>query len=349
MKRALPLLLLVATAHAEGEPPAAAPEPKSKIEVDGRVYLRETASDATGEWTSQTSIASARLGADYRRKDLRVRVAVELRKSAKLRSAYVRIEPREGFTVRGGLFKLPLSPLEIESSWDLPMAARGLISNILRDRLQVAGRRVGTEAAWEPGPCPWVLRARAGYFQGLDDQKDGLLGDADDGFGKLGVARLELGPFGASGQFRSGRPTLVSPIRHAWAAAADGTFEWRALRAWIEATAGSSWIVATTTHDTALFLEGRGVAGWRIGGAHKGAGYLEPFVLAGMLDPDLEVARDRIIEVTAGINAGRWKRWRVQAEVEVWRVGANAPIGIAEPALAPRDRTAVVVQLAAAF
>jgi hypothetical protein len=344
-------------------PPPAKSEPpdekahKGKLQLTGRVFVRETfADDGAGNWGAQTSIASARLGARYHWKSLRARIDVELRTSAKLRSAYVDLTPTVDLTVRGGLFKIPLSPLELTSSWVLPVADRGLISTILKDRLQVAGRRVGATVAWTPGASAGKgdsdalqFRARAGYFQGLDDLGNLLDATAANGFGKLGAVRFELGPVGASGEIRQGRPDLLGPIRTAWAASVDATLAFEGLRLWLEATLGSSWLVAEPTREHALFVEARGVAAWRFGGAKSGAVYVEPYLMGGLVDPDREIADDLVFETAGGINLGMWKRWRFQVELEVWRLGQNVPFGFMVAGAVPVDRTAVVVQLGAAF
>ena len=340
----------------ESPPPAPQKAKKPKFVLNGRVFVRETFSDdGAGNWGAQTSIASARLGLRYHwKKYLRARLEVELRKSAKLRAAYIDLEPVDELTVRAGLFKIPLSPMELTSSWDLPVADRGLISTILRDRLQVAGRRVGAAVAWTPGASedkddPWQFRARAGYFQGVDDLGDLLDATAADAFGKVGAARLDLGPFGATGEIRQGRPDVLGPIRTAWAASADATVDLDGVRLWLEATVGSSWLVAEPTRERALFVEARGLIATRLGGAKAGAVYVEPYVMGGIVDPDRELADDLVFETTAGINLGMWKRWRLQVELEIWRFARNVPIGFVVPAAVTVDRTAVVTQLGAAF
>ena len=58
---------------------------------------------------------------------------------------------------------------------------------------------------------------------------------------------------------------------------------------------------------------------------------------------------DLVLEATSGLNAGRWQRWRLQLEFQLWRIGANAPRGIVDAAAPPRDHTALLLQLAAAF
>jgi hypothetical protein len=348
--------------QAAGAPPPAKDEPaakkkpdQSKIVVNGRIFVRETyGHEGDGDWGAQTSIASARLGARYRWKMLRARLELEFHKTAKLRSAYLELEPSPEVAVRAGLFKIPLSPLELTSSWVLPLADRGLLSVILRDRLEVAGRRVGATATWTPGAAEaedhrWRIRASAGYFQGLDDSGELLDAAAAEGFGKVGAARLELGPFGVTGEIRQGEPVLMGPIRTAWAASADATLAGAGARLWLEVLVGSSWLVAEPTRQDAFVLEARAVAAWRCGGAKAGAVYLEPYVMAGMIDPDRELADDLVLEGTGGINVGMWKRWRLQVELEVWRFGKNVPFGFVIPAVAPVDRTAVVTQLGAAF
>ena len=138
-------------------------------------------------------------------------------------------------------------------------------------------------------------------------------------------------------------------MRHAWAGAVDATVDWHGLRLWAEATVGSSWLVADPNRDSAIFVEARTVLAYRLGGAHEGARYLEPYTQLGLLEPDTRIADDLVIEATGGINAGRWQRWRVQLELELWRIDANAPVGITQALTRATDHTAVLLQVAAAF
>ncbi len=327
---------------------------KSPITMSGRLFVRETvAKEGDDDLDAATSLASARLGLRYQHKELRARIELEVRKSARLRAAYLELDLGPGRELQAGLFKLPLSPLEFTSAWKLPMADRGLLSTVLRDRLQVAGRRVGAALRWRAGArhCPWWRRPEleAGYWQGQNDTEDPLAVGADAGFGKVGSARVTLGPLGASAQVRAGTPALLTPVRHAWASALDVTLEHGGLRLWGEAMLGSSWLVADPTREQALFVEARAVVAWRAGGAVEGAPYLEPYVLVGGVDPDTRLTDDLVLEATSGLNAGRWQRWRLQLEFQLWRIGANAPRGIVDAAAPPRDHTALLLQLAAAF
>jgi hypothetical protein len=118
---------------------------------------------------------------------------------------------------------------------------------------------------------------------------------------------------------------------------------------WVEGMIGMSWIVGgmMSTHEKTRFLEARGIAAYRIGGDDKWDRYVEVYGLGGVVDPDRVVSSDHIVEVAGGVTYGAKDRWRVQLELEAQRFGANAPLGIAEFAVASKDSTTVLVQLGA--
>jgi hypothetical protein len=134
---------------------------------------------------------------------------------------------------------------------------------------------------------------------------------------------------------------------------ADGALA--ALRAWLEGMVGTSWIAGRMVPCSgympckALFVEGRAIAAFRVGGHDRKQRYGEVYAIAGALDPDRDTSADRIIEAGAGVSYGAWEQWRLQAGFDVWRFGDAAPLGIETFAAAPANSTRVLVQLGARF
>lgn len=331
------------------------------VTVGGRVFAAEELStvDKNGEgqpWRGQLVLQSARLQVEYlRKKTLRAVAEAELSgKRPKVKDAFVRVHLGGGVYLRAGQFKLPFSAIEMESAWDLPVARRGLLHDLWTDGLAIAGRRPGAQVEWAGGG----VKARAGVWQGLGSDDAPVAGTWDDAFlhtlAARVVAKLARGiEIGVSGQERAAQPSTIEPAGHAWAAGADAalafSFADMRLRLWAELAMGSSFIVhqAITDRDRARFVSSRSIAAWRVGGQAAGRAYLEPFVLVGILDPDAQVVGDTITEVAAGVNAGLWKVWRAQVELELQRMSElDVPAGLVK---APADGLAVVVQLAAAF
>lgn len=332
---------------------------KHKLDFGARIFVR-SAMLKTGDepTTGQSKLQSARAGFDYRAGDVRAQLEVEVADKAKIKDAYVqlRLSDVPKVDVRAGNFKMPFSAIQGESIWTLPMADRGLVDNVLVKRLQVAGRAVGGMVSLDLGG-PHHLTFRAGAFQGLNDAGDPLVVTADDGFAQDGVVRASFRPvhgveIGASASVRSGA-LIVAPIQvqRAYAAELDASADLAAgpgrIRAWLEVMIGTSWLVGgmMPNHDLTRFLEARSIVAYRLGGASRRARYVESYVLAGTVDPDRIITRDYVREIAGGVTYGASDIWRIQLELEAYRFGDNAPLGIAELAVAPVDSLAFLLQL----
>ncbi len=322
---------------------ASAPAPRAEkqpFEVHGRFEAREKVSSvqepSRQPWRGDFGLARARLGVDWKKDDVEVVLEADLEGKPELKDAWAKLDVGRGAAVRAGQFKMPISALERESSWELPTARRGEIHAALEDGLQVTGRRPGAEAAWK-AKSRLDPRVSAGVWQSLGADGKAAPGEGGDLFGQAAGARVSISPgpvtLGASGAWRSMEPMLgAEPERH-WAAGADLAIDHDAGgRAWIEGLAGSSPLGIS---GDATFAVARAALAWRFGGAAKNAPYVEPFALAGALDPDAEIEGDLLVERAIGVNAGRWERWRVQLQLEESGVARNFP-----PLLAERARVA---------
>ncbi len=334
---------------------------KKKLAFGARVFARSSLlkPEAADDLVAQSTLNSARVKADYRAHGLRLEVEAELAGKPRIKTAFVQQRlygDETKIDVRAGHFKMPFSAIQLDSIWTLPMADRGLIDNVLVQRLQVSGRAVGATVAIElPGGLHPELHA--GVFQGSDDAGNPLAASASHGFGQDAVLRLSIQPFkglvvGAAAETRAGQLIEAPPIvERAYAVELDATLDVAAgpgrVRAWLEAMIGTSWLVADSARTSARFVEGRGIAAYRIGGDKHRARYVELYGLAGALDPDAKTGGDRVVELTAGITYGASEAWRLQLEAERWKIGDAAPIGIAAFAAAPADSTTVLVQLSA--
>jgi len=324
--------------------------------VRGAVVKVRGGGDAIGQGTMQ----SARAEADYRwKRQLRAQLEIELAGKARIKNAFVQLRLHDDglrVSVRAGNFKMPFSAIELDSFWNLPAADRGLLHDVLVKRFQLAGRAVGATLHVEL-PGAGKLELTAGMFQGRDDAGDPLAVSVHDRFGQDGVIRVTAKPahgveLGAAGELRVGQ-LLVLPaiVRRAWAAELDATIDVDAgpgrVRAWIEGMVGTSWLVADPSTSRATFVAGRGIVGYRIGKTKFGRRYVEPYAVIGALDPDSAFGNDLVLEVTGGVTYGASDAWRVQLEVERWKVSANAPVGIAELGIAPATSTTFLIQLGA--
>ena len=346
----------VAPTRDEPAPPIAAPEtpappapdagartekPKetSPFDVTGRVVARETFGPAglregpSDPWTGRFSLANARLGAKYRMDNVFVEVEAELEGKPRLRDAYVRLDTGYGTALRAGQFKSPFAAIAMESTWTLPTIERGRIDDLLVDRLQVGGRRPGAQVEWSGGGDARP-RVEIGMWQGTDQDGNPREDESAEVLGETAGARVSMRPgpleLGLSGAWRVAQPAPEVGFERFWATGADLMIEtdWR-LRAWIEAGAGSSWADESPADgEHAIFGYGRSVAAWRLGGESRGDPYVEAFGATGALDPDVGVVEDLVIENAVGLNAGRWKRWRAQVQLESSRASRNTPASL---------------------
>jgi hypothetical protein len=338
-----------------------------KLSFGGRVFSRAqlTRSGDDGPFRAQGAIASARVGASYKWEALRADIEFET-VSRKLKDAFVRLRVLDTATtidVRAGQFKMPVSAIQLESAWTLPVAERGLINNVLTDRLQVAGRHMGAEVSAKLGGAlkPKLI---AGVFQGVNDIGDPLSAPASDSFGQDVVARGSIEPIdgleiGAAGGVRSGQ-LIGAPfvVRHRSSVELDATLDIAAgpgrARVWAEVLAGTSWLpgprAGETGHTNATFAGGRVLAAYRFGGAEHGTCFVEPYAMVGSIDPDRAFGDDLVTEATGGVAYGSWDVWRVQAELEVWRIGERSPRSILDTTGAdPANTTSFLLQLGAHF
>ena len=65
--------------------------------------------------------------------------------NVKLRDGFVQAK-RKHWAVRGGQFKMPISVFTLESPWQLPLARRGWLHELLSDHMLLSGRREGFQA-----------------------------------------------------------------------------------------------------------------------------------------------------------------------------------------------------------
>jgi len=346
-------------------------------EVSGRVIARaelmrhyETEFDTAGvprehEVTSfDVSVPSARLGARYRSPTglVSAEVDLELTDGPELRDAWIRVMT-DHVGGRAGQFKVPFSAVEMESRLTLPMASRGLVHDILVDRLEVAGRRPGLTVTARQSKKKRGWSVTAGSFQGSvlvgqdgTDRDTELLSEESLGTQSF-VARAEYAfralTLGAGWEQRVGTPAVGESERYFTAgvdAVLDTSFRGRGLRLWVEGILGDSWLEHTrkpTDDENAVFATGRLIAAVRFGGGAKLEPYLEPYGAVSVFEPDTAVAYDFAAEEAIGVNVGLWKVGRVGLEGAFQQFERNFPR--AYDLGANPDRWNLLVQAAAEF
>lgn len=330
------------------------------------------------------SLPSARIGFEYQSplKWLGAEMEAELSGKPKVKDAYARVRKRY-FSVKAGQFKVPISAIELEGTFSLPTVDRGLIHDLLTDVLLVGGRRIGVSVELHDRDADTGLRPTLtlGAFQGSTVDQDAVRDLEDETLGAQSyAARVELRPgdftFGVSFEHRTGpevvlrvpeggTPALARPAvcesdactTHYYTVGADAALDMEmsgtGLRLWLDGLAGRSWLESSRKRVGANALDGsfpvfgtaRAVAAFRIGGMTRRAFYVEPYGMAGVLDPDLSYGRDHVTEWTLGVNVGRWKLARVGLEGDLYHGAARLPDDLGgDP-----DRMSLMLQGAVAF
>jgi hypothetical protein len=288
-------------------------------------------------------------------------VEFELAGQPELKDAWVRARGRH-FAAQLGQFKTPFSAIELESRFDLPVAERGFLHDVLTKQLQVAGRRPGVTVSAEAGGD---LRPSLtlGAFQGsvlIDRQADDLdreplFEQTMDAQSLFARAQLRAGDFkfGAGYEHRVGTPELFT-VAHYPTAGIDVTLDTqshgRGLRVWVEGMAGSSWFEHSRkpidTED-ATFTAVRAIVAPRIGGEERHRFYFEPYGMLGVMDPDIGVVSDLAVEQALGANVGLYRLARIGIELQHRQVERNFPQSYTlgrNP-----ERLAALIQAAAEF
>ena len=299
--------------------------------MGGRLDVRETLEHPQGGiWAGEITIPAARIELGYRWKK-RLRAVMEFDVRGDIKDAFIWLKIGKGLSTRAGRFKVPLSLVERESATRLPLVRRGLLRDVLNDALGLTGRSTGAQLEWKCSHCTRELKVQAGCWQTRDpDSKVAL----ERGLGLVSAIRgtWELGSVevGASALYQ---PKGSSPggDESSWIAGVDARhtleLDTGALRTWAEALTGRMALIGGTGNA----LLGRAVSAWRLGGLKDGKPYVEPFLMLSAMDPDLDSPDDLLWEGTLGLNAGQWRRWRVQAQFEVRKAGA----GVASRARGP--------------
>ena len=367
------LLFALAGIAAAQDPPPAAPEAPApaeaidgfrwrRLELRGRVLVRGFTAAEDGESASDFEAENARLELRWRpARWLRGVVEYDQAEDRHLKDAFLAFRGGR-FEVRAGQFKPPVSPLQMESRWDLPSADRGLLSEVLVYSFGIAGRRPGLQVEWDQKGGPLV--ALAGVFRASSVRGDRIGDEAFDNLAKDRDALKATGRLawrkkryeaGASFDLRPAEPVPGERYSHFWTAGADFTWTGRrnGPRAWAEGYAGSSWQDADAFDGVAAtFLAGRVLAGWRFGGRKKRDLAIEPYLAGTLFDPDASVREDLMWEAAGGVHLGALGHLRLTLEAQHRSVSRNAPLslGLFPPgAPPPSSRTRLVAQLGAAF
>jgi len=300
--------------------------PLGNMAIGGRVRVRETLSAKEDkQFKGKLTVPSARLEFTYQWKK-RVKAVVEFDVTDGLKDAYASLKLANGFAVRVGRFKVPLSLVELESAARLPVIRRGLARDVLKPGvLNLTNRQIGAQLEWQCESCTRVVRMRAGVWQPVEERAS-----VQEGLGLVPMVRgtwqiLDTVEVGASAR-ADAFSAASGGVNSNWTLGLDVKqalpLAWGELRTWAEVLVGRSSLLTTAEGQ---LLTARALAALRYGGLKKNQFYVEPFVMASAVDPALETTNDLLWEAVGGINFGQWRRWRLQAQYEHREAEANVP------------------------
>lgn len=324
-----------------------------RFEIHGRVFARAAYSHEAratvqpdgsieeGKGAIDLSVPTARIGFDYDApvRGVTAQLELELTGRPDVKDAYIRYR-NDYIQLKAGQSKMPFSAIEMDSILTLPLAERGLVSDLMEDGLQVAGRRPGFVFALRgKGSLPHVS---VGAFQGselveINEERELDLIERVDTDAQSFVARVDVDVWdvtiGANYEHRVGAPGILQRDYY-WTAGIDAKldtlFDAGGLRIWLEGIAGASFFEHSDKledGDDATFVVARGIAAYRFGGVEERKFYVEPYAMVSVLEPDTDVVDDMVWEEAFGVNVGFWKAVWVGIEGQVRRAQRNFPEG----------------------
>lgn len=226
--------------------------------------------------------------------------------NADLADAYLQVMPTKELSVRVGQHKAPFGVLELESRWRMPVLTRGLVSEVVSDRLGFGRRKFGARVRWRDKSLPLKPDVQLGAYgpQGDEITEDLAALVRLRLAKKLYVAVTGYSRRGAATDDRRGNfaAVFVSYDRKGWYAAG-------------EVQLGRVKLLSATGLETGLdatMFTARGVVGRRFEIVEDFE--VEPFLAGDLIDPNASTRDDIAVAFRLGFNAHWRERLRIGAE-----------------------------------
>ncbi|MET0592292.1 MAG: hypothetical protein ABW133_06310, partial [Polyangiaceae bacterium] len=119
------------------------------------------------------SVPSARLSFNYKSpwEWLTAVAEIDIAGKPDMKDGYVQLKDSH-WSLRIGQSRVPVASIEMTSPWTLPFVRRGLVRDVLTDRLDYGGRRPGVVLGWRDHSIALRPRLIVGAFQGSFLAKD---------------------------------------------------------------------------------------------------------------------------------------------------------------------------------
>lgn len=301
---------------------------KRDVSLGGRVFLRDTMVKLRDQQLqNDLSLASVRGNIDLRKFGwLRTSIEVSFEDGGEidLEDVYVAVELDPTVEVTAGRFKRPISPIALESAWDLPIIERGLLSDNVEIGdfvvpLNLGGRSEGamvqyhSDSGVRPDLRLGVFNARLPRRRGggaqIADLADNLLRDV---YARAAIEPLDGFAVGGSLGVIS-RARTASEIKSGFTGSIDLTIDTKPFRAWMEAFAGRTTMFDGVEAAGSL-LGLRVLVAPRFDEPLPKIRRLEPFVIFSALDPTDRSDNNRAVEIGVGLAVWFKKVLRFQAD-----------------------------------
>ncbi|MCK6547472.1 OprO/OprP family phosphate-selective porin [Myxococcota bacterium] len=264
---------------------------KLSLELGGQLFMRVRGTRARGgDWSDDIALNRARLTATFRYGEL-LRAVIEpdfagaacsasgaVCSDAELSDVYFDVEPVEAFALRTGQAKSPYGVFETTSEWRLPTQRRGLVSELVTNRLGFGGRRLGLRARVKLSDVALKPSLEAGVYSDVENG-----GDLD------GAARLAARVFKGARVELAGYARANAASDAGYGASSALSFAWDSgpILVLAEAALGRARLLSIdgTASGDSTFVAGRVLASYAIPVGGDGL-ELEPFFGLDAFDPN---------------------------------------------------------------
>ncbi len=284
---------------------------RTALRVGVQVFARGRGRKADGgELGGEAELTRARLKTSFRYgRWLRADVEPDFGGAqADLADVFLRVTPIPELDLQVGQAKSPFGLLEIEGRWRLPVITRGIVSDVVRDRLGFGGRHFGTRLRWRGRGLPLRPELELGAY---GDDATAL---GDDVTGRLALRLTKGLHVHLAGSSRVGA-AVAGARGHLGALSA--LFDRRGWWLAGEAQLGRVRLTGRDGLDAgvdATILTARLVAARRF--TLPAELILEPFLGAELLEPNLATRDDLGVGLRAGLNLLWHERLRLGLELD---------------------------------
>jgi len=283
------------------------------VDVRGSIFLRSRSNHIDGRhFRTEIDLTRARIGLDLRWKNyVRIQLEPEFAQvDAEPADLFAQISPIDEVSLIAGRHKVPFGEVELESRWRLPSLSRGLLSELVSDRLDIGDRLIGATGTLRFKDVFLRPGLAAGAYR--DSLRNGVETDY--------AVRLQMRPYlkgselavagyaRANARAQGGYGFAGSGSFHYDRGGIYAVFEWMVVRAIL--------LRKISTFEDATLSGGRLLAAYAFAVSEV---TFEPFLGLELIDPNVRTKDDLGGAVRFGINLLFASILRLGLEFDIWR------------------------------